>query len=57
MDVEVFERDLRQVFEVDGDLARSVGFGLTEPISFACMPNPSKTMNRRYWSPGFGSPK
>ena len=56
MDVEVFERNLGQVFEVDRDLA-GLGSGRTEPTSLACIPKPSKTMKRRYWSPGFGSPK
>ena len=55
MNVKFIERNLRQFFEVDGQLS-SFGLGLNDPTSLALIPNPEATMNSRYWSPGFGSP-
>ena len=56
MQLEVFEGNLGQVFEVGGQLARFAGSGLNEPTSLALMPKPEAITKRRYWLPGFGSP-
>ena len=43
MQLKVIEGNLRQVFEVDRDLARHGDSGLTEPTSFALMPKPERS--------------